>query len=61
MSDCRSEDGVTIGLIDSIIYICRILAKRDMDSTEIKEALKDLGDDEDFQKVLTNMLNVMDE
>lgn len=50
--DCRSEEGITIGLIDSIISICRILARRDLEQTDnIKEALIDLAHDEDVHKV----------
>ncbi len=47
-TDCRSETGVTVGLIDSLIFICRILAERDLTSHAAVEALKDLGVDEDF-------------
>lgn len=51
--DCRSEEGITIGLIDSVITICRILGPRisdrdKIDTPGILEALKDLGTDEDF-------------
>lgn len=28
MNSCRSEDGVTVGLVDSIIAIARVLAPR---------------------------------
>lgn len=51
-SDCRSKDGVTIGLIDAIISIARILAPRDCSSAAIREALSDLRDDEDVAKVV---------
>lgn len=50
--DCRSEEGITVGLIDSIISICRLLSKRDMEDISIKEALKDLSADEDFNFIL---------
>lgn len=26
--DCRSDDGITTGLIDSLIFICRVLSPR---------------------------------
>ncbi len=51
--DCRSDEGMLIGFIDSIIYLARILAKNDLDTPNIKEALLDLRDDEAV-KLLTN-------
>jgi hypothetical protein len=44
--DCRSSAGVTTGLVDAIISISRVLARRDL--TEAADALADLGADEDF-------------
>jgi hypothetical protein len=46
--DCRSEAGVTIGLIDAIISIARIVAKRDLKNPAVEEALRDLYDDDDL-------------
>lgn len=51
-TDCRSEVGVTVGLVDALISVCRVLAARDTSSPEVAEALKDLGSDEDVAKVL---------
>ena len=51
-TDCREEIGITVGLIDSIITQCRILSKRDLTSKEVKEAFKDLQDDEDLKFIL---------
>jgi hypothetical protein len=48
--DCRSETGITTGLVDVIITSCRVLAQRDL--TQAKEALADLAADEDFHVVL---------
>ena len=48
-SDCREEDGITIGLMDGIIAQVRILRDRKLKSKEIKEVFKDLADDEDFE------------
>ena len=48
-TDCRTEEGITIGLIDSIITLCRIIKARELLSLAINEALKDLGSDEDFE------------
>jgi hypothetical protein len=55
-TDCRSETGITIGLIDSIITTARVLRYRDITATEIQEALEDLRQDEDVNYVI-NMLN----
>jgi len=41
-TDCRSSDGVTVGLIDGIITMARVLRSRQMDSLEVSEALADL-------------------
>lgn len=52
-SDCRSYDGITTGLIDSLIFICRVLSDR-LEvpyGPEVKEALKDFRSDEDVTKV----------
>lgn len=51
-TDCRSEDGITVGLIDGIIAIMRVLVHRDMDAECVREALKDLREDEDVKAVL---------
>ena len=62
--DCRSEDGITVGLIDSIITISRLakrrlelLSKDDMkDHPEVLEALIDLASDADFKSVCVRAL-----
>jgi hypothetical protein len=51
-TDCRSEDGVTVGLVDATIAIARVLAPRDFAGAAAREALRDLGADEDFWTVL---------
>ena len=49
MSDCKTENGMTMGLIDSIITIAHVLGKRDLDEDDVEtsEALRDLRTDED--------------
>lgn len=61
--DCRSEEGITAGLIDSLISISRVLAKRDLSgkSLAVREALKDLYNDEDFCKVIERSMEVSKE
>ncbi len=56
-TNCREENGITVGLVDSLISICRILKKRDLSPKEVKEALKDLRADEDLDHVLNSKLN----
>lgn len=51
-TDCREEDGITVGLIDSLISIARVLVKRDFKSESVQEALKDLRSDKDVAKIL---------
>lgn len=51
-TDCRSEMGVTVGLIDGLIAISRVLAKRDLSAPEVNEALEDLRHDEDVSLLL---------
>lgn len=50
-TDCRSEEGITVGLVDAIISISRVLAKRDLSPHAVQEALKDLAADEDARKI----------
>ena len=56
ITDCREQDGITIGLIDSIITISRILRDRDLTSPDVLEALNDLGQDEDVMHLLVDNL-----
>lgn len=44
--DCRSEEGITIGLIDTIMTCCAALRGRDLCHAQVVEALKDLRSDE---------------
>lgn len=53
-TDCRTEEGVTVGLIDSIIAVARILKDRDLSSTAVKEALRDLKSDKDVSQLFDN-------
>jgi len=52
ISDSRTKTGTSVGLIDSIIFIARVLAESDLNAYEIKEALKDLQADEDLRYLL---------
>lgn len=50
--DCRSEDGITAGLVDALISVARVLAARDLTTPAAVEALADLGTDEDMACVM---------
>lgn len=51
-TDCRSEAGVTVGLVDAVITCCRLLAVRDLAlDPAVQEAVADLRADEDVHAV----------
>ena len=54
-TDCRSEIGITVGIIDAIITLCRLLHERDMSGDEVVQALRDLRHDENFAGLLRRM------
>ena len=49
--DCRSPEGVTVGLIDSIITAARVLRGCDLSHPAVREALADLAEDEDVARL----------
>ena len=51
-SDCRSPEGITVGLIDSIITAARVLSYRQFTHAAVLEALKDLREDSDVKRLL---------
>jgi len=51
-TDCRTEEGTTVGLIDSMITLGRVLAKRDLSTLAVLEALRDLRTDSDVASLL---------
>jgi hypothetical protein len=57
-TDCRTTEGVTVGLVDALISIARVLASRHLTSPEVTEALCDLADDEDVQRLFTKASEV---
>lgn len=49
ITNCRTEEGITVGLIDAVITIARIIKIRDLSNSKaVREALKDLASDDDF-------------
>lgn len=53
-TDCRSEEGVTVGLIDAVVSVCRVLSGRPLRyaSEAVKQALLDLRSDPDVAIVM---------
>lgn len=54
-TDCRTEEGITVGLIDGMITTVRVLKQRlsMLQSTPaVEEALKDLHNDTDLKSIL---------
>ena len=54
---CRSDEGITIGLIDSFITNLRLFRGRSLASQDIQEALLDVADDPDFGYFLLALKN----
>jgi hypothetical protein len=50
-TDCREEEN-TVGIIHSIISLCRVLSYRNLGSREIAAALERLRQDEDVKTVM---------
>ena len=50
--DCRSPEGVTVGLIDGIIAAARVVRSRDLTHPAVVEALRDIAEDEDVRWLL---------
>lgn len=51
-TDCRSAEGIAVGLVDGIIAMARVLAEMDLTGAAISEAIKDMQSDEDIKKIL---------
>jgi len=49
---CRSEEGITVGIIDSMITNLRLIKSRDLSPKSVQEALLDIGDDPDLEFLL---------
>lgn len=57
--DCRSEEGITISLIDTIITITYLLKERDLKHPAVVEALRDLRSAPEFTRLLEELTNVI--
>lgn len=47
VTDCRSKEGITTGLIDGVIAAARVIRDSSISHPAIVEALRDIADDED--------------
>jgi hypothetical protein len=56
-TDCRSETGITVGLVDAIITQVRLLRGRDLTDPAVVEAMKDLVADADWKSLQTALLS----
>lgn len=52
-TDCRTAEGIAVGLVDGIIAMARVLGGMDLTGDAVREAIKDLQSDEDIKKILT--------
>jgi hypothetical protein len=50
--DCRSEVGITIGLLDTIMVAASVLHGRDLRDPQVQEALKDLRQSPELRRIL---------
>jgi hypothetical protein len=49
--DCRSEEGITIGLIDTILTAAHLLVDRDLDTPAVQEALDDFASSKELMLI----------
>lgn len=52
VQSCRSEEGITVGLVDALMSILRVLAPRNLSTKNVREALLDLRGDPDLGVVM---------
>lgn len=52
ITECRTETGLTVTLIDGIMGMARIVVDRDISPSEVQEALLDLRDDESMKRLM---------
>lgn len=51
-TDCRSEIGVRVGILDAILTLCRCLPRGRLTNPAVEEAFRDVAGDEDFAYLL---------
>jgi hypothetical protein len=47
--ECKSKEGITVGLIDAVNTLAWLIADRDLEDPEVEEALKDLRSQSRFK------------
>ncbi len=63
-TDCKSWDGITVGLIDAMLTICQVLGPRLENFTSrsapesVREALIDLANDSNFKLIAVQSLGM---
>lgn len=50
-TDCRTDEGITVSLIDGIMAVCRVLRGRNLEHPAVVAALHDLAQDRDAHAV----------
>ncbi|HEY3630785.1 MAG TPA: hypothetical protein VGL21_07785 [Jatrophihabitantaceae bacterium] len=50
--DCRTDEGVTVGLLDAVITLARVLRGRPIGTEAERAALADLREDEDVRALV---------
>lgn len=50
--DCKSPEGITIGLIDALMTIAAVIRERDITAEITQEALQDLSQDRDLRALI---------
>jgi len=58
ITDCRTEEGITVGIIDTIINQFRLLKGRDLSPIPVKESLQDLFNDEDQSFIMSKFFDI---
>ena len=54
-TDCRSDRGKTVALIDTIITACEFIMGRSLDDAGVNEALLDLSSHTGFKLILARL------
>jgi len=50
--ECKTETGITVGLLDAIITLANALEERDWSPIEVQEALKDIRANDNLHKIM---------
>ena len=56
--DCKTDAGITVGLIAALLSISAVLVKRDLAEPSVIAALLDLRDDSDLEYIIRYACNL---